>query len=74
MKVPEDLAQTDESVPALAKLAVGKAYSKAVESGRALTMAVNGALVELMPDGAVREIKQLEPASKGTPGRIYRLH
>ena len=70
---PKNIPQTDENVPALAKLAVEQAYREAVAAGRSITKAEGGKLVEVMPNGAVREIKLLEPATKATPGQTYSL-
>lgn len=73
MNAPENIPQTDENVPILAKLAVKQAYHDAVVAGRTITKAEDGKLIEALPSGAVREIKQLEPATKATPGQTYRL-
>lgn len=73
MSAPENIPQTDENVPVLAKLAVKQAYHDAVIAGRTITKAEGGKLVETLPSGSVREIKQLEPTTKATPGQTYRL-
>lgn len=73
MNAPENIPQTEENIPLLAALAVKQAIKDALESGRSVTQAKDGKIIERMPDGSERIIKLIEPPMAIKPGTVFPL-
>ena len=73
MEDPATIPQTEENIPLLAALAVKQAIRDALESGRSVTQARNGKIIERMPDGTERLIKEIEPDIPIKAGTVFQL-
>lgn len=64
----------EERIPELAVSAVKLAYHNALASGQSVLAAVNGQLIEKLPDGTIRVIKSLPSPIPVVPGqRLVRV-
>ena len=73
MQQPMEIEQTEEQIPALAELAVKRAFEDALNAGQSVLTVESGTIVEVFPDGTKREIKQIEPSTPVTRGQIMHV-
>jgi hypothetical protein len=73
MDDPLSIPQTEENIPLLAALAVKLAIKDALTCGRSVTQARDGKIIERMPDGTERLIKEIDPPIQIKPGTVFRL-
>lgn len=70
----ESAAQRLEAqIPKLAKNATTLAYRRALTSGRSVLIAEAGAVVEVLPNGMRRTVKQIAPGVKMSKGQIIKI-
>jgi hypothetical protein len=65
----KDMSYLEERIPELAEGAVKQAYCKTLTSGRRVVEAVNGQLVESLPDGSSKVLKPLTAPTAVTLGQ-----
>jgi hypothetical protein len=73
---PRDESATqrlEEHIPRLAKNATALAFRRALTSGNKVLIAEAGELVEVLPDGAKRAVRKLEPSVKMRKGQVIRI-
>ncbi len=73
MNPPPDIPQTEENIPLLADLAVRRAYKEALEAGQSVLTVRDEMLVEVFPDGRVRDIRPIAPGISVEPGQSASL-
>ena len=73
MNPPPKIPQTEENIPLLADIAVQRAYREALEAGQSVLTVQDDRLIEVFPDGSIREIKPIEPGIAVEPGQSASL-
>ena len=69
----ESMRFLEEHIPDLADAAVKQAYWQALATGSSVLVSVEGALIEIFPDGTRKVLKQLEPQTAVTLGQRMEL-
>lgn len=64
----EQLRKQEEQIPNLAQEAFRKAYQAAIATGQTVTVVRGNKIVEVNNKGTVKEIGQVKPGKKVTPG------
>lgn len=64
---------TEEDIPMLAAIAVRRAYREALEAGPSVLTVKDDQLIEVFPDGTIRQIRPVEPGISVEPGQTATL-
>jgi len=65
--------EIEKHIPLLARVATTRAYRRTISSGRTVLIAEAGQLKEVLPDGTIRNIKEIEPSVKMQKGQIIEI-
>lgn len=68
-----NIAQTEENIPQLAGLAVERAFHDALKAGQSVLTTKDGVLLEVFPDGTIREVRAVEPPTAAEAGQTATL-
>ena len=68
-----EIDELEEQIPEMVKIAISNAHKEALESGLVVTIAENGYIWHVYPDGSRKMIKKLPEVVKVEKGSVIQI-